>query len=306
MPRALWKGAISFGLVHVPVDLYPAAQRHTLDLDWLDKRTLDPIGYKKINKSTGREVEAEQIVKGYQYQKGRYVVLGDEDFKQANPVATQTVEILAFIDAGEIPVEYYDTPYFLVPGRKGEKVYALLREAMKQAKRIAVARVVIQTKQHLAAVYPQDRILMLNTLRYADEIRDAAELSFPATGAKGAGVKDNELKMALRLIDEMAEEWKPEKYRDTYREDVLKRVKAKIKAGKTKEVAEPSEGEAPRQKAEVIDLVALLKQSVGKKPGEPRAQSAEVRSLSAAKSARSKRSAAKRATKVPAKRRRRA
>lgn len=264
MPRVLWKGAISFGLVHVPVELYPAAQRHSLDLDWLDKRTLDPIGYKKINKSTGREVKPEQIVKGYQYEKGKYVVLGDEDFKRANPVATQTVEILAFIAAGEVPAEYFDTPYYLAPGRRGEKVYALLREAMKHAKRQALAHVVIQTKQHLALVYPQDRLLMLNTLRYADEIRESADLELPAAGAKGGGVKSSELKMALRLIEEMTEPWDPSKYRDTYRDDILKRVKAKVKAGQTREVAEPEEAAPARKSADVIDLMSLLRQSVSK------------------------------------------
>lgn len=262
MAHVLWKGAISFGLVHVPVDLYPAAQTHTLDLDWLDKRTLDPIGYRKINKATGNEVSAGQIVKGYQFEKGQYVVLSDEDFKQANPVATQTVQILSFIRSGEIPVQYYDTPYFLVPGRKGEKVYALLREAMKSAERVALANVVIQSKQHLAVLYPQARMLMLNTLRYADEIREASDLTFPPAGQKGGGVKENELKMAVRLIDEMTENWDPGKYRDTYREDILRRVKAKIKAGKTKVVSQPAADEPVRRKAEVIDLVALLQKSV--------------------------------------------
>jgi len=264
MPRALWKGALSFGLVHVPVELYPAAQRHTLDLDWLDKRTLDPIGYKKINKSTGKEVKSEQIVKGYEYQKGKYVVLGDEDFKRANPVATQTVEILAFIPAGEVPAEYYDTPYYLVPGRRGEKVYALLREAMKAAKRQAVAHVVIQTKQHLALVYPQDRMLVLNTLRYADEIRAKDALNLPAAGVKSVGIKSNELKMALRLIEEMSGSWDPAKYRDTYRDDILKRVKDKVKSGQTRKVAEPADEAAPKRTAEVIDLVSLLRESVKK------------------------------------------
>jgi len=272
MPRALWKGAISFGLVHVPVELYPAAQRHSLDLDWLDKRTLDPIGYKKINKATGKEVKPEQIVKGYEYEKGKYVVLGDEDFKRANPVATQTVEILAFIPEGEVPAEHFDTPYYLAPGRRGEKVYALLREAMKSARRHALAHVVIQTKQHLALVRPQDRMLMLNTLRYVDEIRATDALNLPAAGVKGAGVKGNELKMAVALIEEMSEHWDPSKYRDTYRDDVLKRVKAKVKSGETREIAEPQAEEPPRRTADVIDLVALLRESVrkGGAPAKPR------------------------------------
>lgn len=273
MPRALWKGAISFGLVHVPVELYPAAQRHSLDLDWLDKRTLDPIGYKKINKSTGREVSPEQIVKGYEYEKGKYVVLGDADFRRANPAATQTVEILAFIPAGEVPAEYYDTPYYLTPGRRGEKVYALLREAMKAAKRHALAHVVIQTKQHLALVRPQDRLLMLNTLRYPDEIRDASALEAPPAGVKAGGVRSDELKMALRLIEDMTESWDPSKYRDTYRDDVLARVREKVKSGET-HAAEPVEEAPARRKAEVIDLVELLRKSVRKDDKPRRARKA--------------------------------
>ena len=264
MARVLWKGAISFGLVYVPVDLYPAAHRHTLDLDWLDKRSLEPIGYRKINKVTGKEVTSDQIVKGYQYKKGQYVVLGEADFKQANPRATQTVEILSFVKAGDIPAEFYDTPYYLAPGRKGEKPYTLLREAMRKAGRVALATVVIQTKQHLAAVSVRDRMLMLNTLRYADEIRDAQELSFPAAGIQGGNVRDNELKMAMRLIDDMVEEWDPQQYHDTYQEDILKRVQAKVKAGQTEEVS-AAEAAPPRAKAEVIDLVELLKRSVAKK-----------------------------------------
>lgn len=283
MPRALWKGAITFGLVHVPVELYPAAQRHSLDLDWLDKRTLAPIGYKKINKSTGREVSAAQIVKGYEYEKGKYVVLAEEDFKRANPVATQTVEILAFIPEGEVRAEYFDTPYYLAPGRRGEKVYALLREAMKTAKRHALAHVVIQTKQHLALLHPQDRLLMLNTLRYADEIRAADQLSVPAAGVKAGGIKDSELKMALRLIAEMTEPWDPAKYRDTYRDDVLKRVKAKIKAGEAHAVPEPEETAPEPRKAEVIDLVALLRESVRKGTGEKAAKPRRARKASRAR-----------------------
>src|SRR5512132_2790309 len=142
MPRAIWKGAISFGLVNVPVELYPASQSSTLDLTWLDKRSMDPVGYKRVNKRTGKEVPKEEIVKGYEYQDSRYVVLGPEDFKRANPVATQTVEILAFVDREQIPRMYFDTPYYLVPGKRGEKGYALLRETMRRADRAAIASVV--------------------------------------------------------------------------------------------------------------------------------------------------------------------
>jgi DNA end-binding protein Ku len=231
-------------------------------MDLLDRRTMAPIGYKKINKTTGKEVAAENIVKGYQYEKGQYVVLGDEDFRRANPTATQTVEILTFIDGTEIDPMYYDTPYYLMPSKGGNKVYALLRETMKRAGSIAVATVVIQTRQHLAAVIPGERMLMLNTLRYADEIRAVDESKLPEAGLRAAGVTQAEIDMALKLIESMAGKWDPKRYHDSYRDDLLARVKQKIKSGQTKEAAEPEEAKAPPRTADVIDLTALLRESV--------------------------------------------
>jgi DNA end-binding protein Ku len=296
MPRALWKGAISFGLVHVPVELYPAAQRHTLDMDLLDRRTMAPIGYKKFNKTTGKEVAAENIVKGYEYEKGQYVVLGDEDFRRANPKATQTVEILAFVDGSEIEPMYYDTPYYLVPTKGGNKVYALLRETMKRAGCIAIAAVVIQTRQHLAAVIPGERMLMLDTLRYADEIRAIDESKLPEAGLRAAGVSQAEIDMALKLIENMTGKWEPKRYHDSYRDDLLARVKQKIKSGQTKEAAEPDEPEAPKRTAEVIDLTALLRESVrghsGRQPAK-RAKGGSEQAESGARKPGSRRAALK-------------
>lgn len=297
MPRSLWKGAISFGLVHVPVELYPAAQRHSLDMDLLDRRTMAPIGYKKINKATGKEVGAENIVKGYEYEKGQYVVLGDEDFRRANPKATQTVEILVFVDGGEIAPMYYDTPYYLVPTKGGNKVYALLRETMKRAGCIAIATVVIQTRQHLAAVIPGERMLMLNTLRYADEIRAADESKLPEAGLRAAGVSPTEIDMALKLIENMTGKWEPSRYHDSYRDDLLARVKQKIKSGQTKEAAEPDEAEAPRRSADVIDLTALLRESVrghsGRQPAKAERAKGSAQAESAARKPGSRRAALK-------------
>jgi DNA end-binding protein Ku len=267
--HVLWKGAIAFGLVHVPVELHSAATRTGLDLDLLDRRSHEPIGYKKINKVTGKEVGSEDIVKGYEYEKGLYVVLGEEDFRQANPKATQTVEILSFIDGDEIPAPYYDTPYYLVPTAQGKKVYALLRDTMLKTGSVALATVIIQTKQHLAAVIADEEKLILNTLRYGDEIRDASGFAFPG---KEIGVKPAELKMAEQLIESMRGEWRPEDYCDTYREDVMARIQAKIEAGETQAVAPAEGGEAPRS-AEVIDLMSLLKNSIPAAGGEPRKRS---------------------------------
>lgn len=271
MPRALWKGAISFGLVNVPVELYPAARSSTLDLTWLDRRTMDPVGYQRINKRSGKEVPKDQIVKGYEYEDGRYVVLGPEDFRRANPTATQTVEILAFVNREDIPPLFFESPYYLVPGKRGEKAYALLRETMKRANRAAVASVVIATRQHLAAMLPMGNLLLLNTLRYADEIRDTASFALPSASLKEAGVSEKEIDMALKLVASMDEDWNPTQYHDTYREDILARVKEKVAQGETAVVAEPGKEAAPRYTAQVVDLVALLQNSLkGKDKGARR------------------------------------
>src|SRR5919206_1031234 len=171
MPRALWKGAISFGLVHIPVSLYPASRSEGLSFDMIDKRDFAPVGYKRYNKRTGEEISRENIVKGYEYEKGEYVVVTDEDFKQANVEATQTVDIVAFVDAAAVAPYYFDAPYYLEPGKRGEKGYTLLREVLRETERIAVANVVIRSRQHLAALVPLERVLVLNTLRFAHEIR---------------------------------------------------------------------------------------------------------------------------------------
>ena len=217
MPRVIWKGAVSFGLVHIPVALYPATRSDDLDFDWLDRRTMDRVGYKRINKTTGKEVPREQIVRGYAYEKDRYVILTDEDIRAANPVSTQTVDLLTFVDAAEIPFLYLDTPYFLAPDRRGEKVYALLREALTRSQKIGVANVVLHTKQHLAALIPMGPVLVLHTLRWSNEVRDWSELDVPEEGAKAAKLTAKEIDMAEKLIDDMSGKWDPAEYHDTFR-----------------------------------------------------------------------------------------
>ncbi|NRR29644.1 Ku protein [Oxalobacteraceae bacterium] len=275
MARALWKGAISFGLVHIPVELHSATQEHDLDLTMLDRRDFSPVGYKRYNKTNGKEVEWDNIVKGYEYQEGEYVVLSDEDLRRANVESTQTIDILAFVNAEDVPLTYYEQPYYLSPGRGGDKVYALLRETLRKAGRIAIASVVIRTKQRLCALVSEGECIVLNTLRYANEIRDMDDLKLPANSMKTAGVSDKELQMALSLVEGMTEDWKPEQYHDNYREDVLALVKKKIKAGQTKTITAADEEEKPVRSSNVIDLVALLKQSLGgKKPARGEAKAA--------------------------------
>ncbi len=243
MPRELWKGAIRFGLVHIPVSLYPAEQSEELSFTMLDKRDLQPVGYKRYNKTTGDEVAFEDIVKGYEWEDGHYVTLEKEDFRRANVEATQTVDIMGFIGDGEIPPYYLEAPYYLAPGKHGDKGYALLREVLERTGKVALANVVIRTRQHLALLYPRDNV-------------PAKDLDVPKD-LKGAKVQPNEIRMAERLIDDMSMKWKPDEYHDTYRDDLLKLIEEKA-AGKLKKVPR---ARAPRG-AEVIDFASLLERSL--------------------------------------------
>lgn len=273
MARALWKGAITFGLVTIPVELHSAEEHREFKLAMLDKRDFSPVGYKRYSKKSGKEVPWGDVVKGYEYEKGEYVVLSDEDFRRADAKASQAIEIQAFVPADEIPVEYFETPYYLAPGRAGQKVYALLRETLRETGRIAIGEVVIRTVKHLAAIVPVGRALMLNTMRYPDQLRAADDLDLPAEGLKSVRVSAKEAELAKRLVDDMAEHWKPGEFKDTYHEDLMRRIREKIKAGDTKEITEAEKGAAPRS-AKVIDLAALLRRSLeeGRSAGKKTAQ----------------------------------
>jgi len=261
MPRALWKGAITFGLVHIPVALYPAARENRVNFDWLDKRDMKPVGYKRVNKATGKEVDKDDIVKGIEVEDGHYVVLTDEEIKAARPEKTQTVDILAFVDAADIAPQFFDSPYVLAPTGRGEKVYLLLREALRKSGRIGIAQVVIQTKQHLAALVPQGDALMLNTLRWHDEIRSLEDMGVPGDAKGKLAPTDRELKMAEQLIDDMAAEWDPKQYEDHTREEIMALVQEKMDKGQIKRV-EPVNAPAAEGGAEIIDLAELLKRSL--------------------------------------------
>ena len=275
MAHMIWRGAISFGLVHVPVQLYPATQSEKVGFNLLDKRSIDPIGYRQINKRTGKEVTRENIVRGYEYEKDRYVVLSDEEIRAANPESTQTVDILAFVNAAEIPFLYLDTPYYLTPDRKGEKVYALLRDAMKATGKIGVANVVMHNKQHLAALIPVGPMLALNTLRWAAEVRPFDQFKLPDESAKKSGVTARELDMAKKLIADMSDTWDPAAYKDTFRDDILALVDRKVQAGKTEEVMDIETPREVRPSADILDLSDLLKRSLGRGgKGKPAARAA--------------------------------
>lgn len=290
MPRVIWKGAITFGLVHVPVALYPASQDVGIDFDWLDKRSMDPVGYKRVNKRTGKDIQGENIVKGIKQDDGDYVILSEEQIKAAYPKSTQTIEIETFVKASEIPFTLMETPYYLEPVGKGEKVYALLRESMSQAGVIGIARVVMHTKERLAALIPYGAALVLNTIRWAGEIRPLDELKLPAEGKAAAGLKPGELKMAAQLIGDMTGPWRSDDYSDKFSDAILALVSKKVEAGETATVTTLEDAPAEAGANNVVDLTDLLARSLAKrKPGS-----------SADGGTRSKKSAAKTSTRARA------
>lgn len=262
MPRALWKGAITFGLVHIPVALYPAARSQTVSFDWLERKSLKPVGYKRVVKETGKEVAKEDIVRGLEYEPDHYVVLTDEEIKGANAKATQTVDIMAFVKGEDIAPYYYDTPYVLAPIGRGEKVYMLLRDALVKSGRVGIAEVVIQTRQHLAALIPFGTALVLNTLRWANEIRSFEDIELPPATTKKNAFSAKEFSMAEQLIDEMAEDWKPERFHDTFHDDIMAIVEQKVKQGKIERVVPPEKLAEEGGGADIIDLTELLKRSL--------------------------------------------
>lgn len=264
--RSIWKGAISFGLVHVPVSLHSATDEQEVDFDWLDKRTMDPVGYKRINKRTGKEIDKDNIVKGVKLKSDEYVVLSDDEIKAAYPKRTQTIAIETFVKATSVSFVYTERPHYLAPEGKADRVYALLREALTKAGVIGIARFVLHNKEHLAAVIPAGRALMLGTLRWAEEIRSPDALDLPKEGAAANSLKPAELKMAQQLVDQMTSDWKPEEFKDDFTSAIRALVDKKAKAG-DKATVEPFEEAPDLGGSNVIDLSELLRQSLGAKAG---------------------------------------
>jgi DNA end-binding protein Ku len=264
MPRVIWKGQLSFGLVEIQVGLYSATTSDHVSFSLLDKRDMAPVGYKKVNKRTGEEVAAKDMVRGFEIEEDQYVVLTDADLESANVKATHTIDVVSFCDASEIDVRYFDTPYYLAPTKKGSKAYALLRETLRRSGKVGIARVVMRSRQYVAAVLPHDDILVLDILRYAAEVKDPRELDLPGGDLEKIGVRDSELKMAEMLVDSLTEPFDASAWKDEYREDLMAMIRQKAETGTTP-VARPAEEEG---ETKVVDLMALLKKSVegSKKP----------------------------------------
>ena len=252
--RAIWKGAISFGLVNIPIALYPATRTEELKFRLLRTKDLSPVNYKRVAEADGKEVPWDQIVKGYEYEKGKFVVLKDEDFQRVDIEATQTVDIIHFVKLDEVNPVFFRKPYYMEPQKGGDKAYVLLREALRASGRIAIAKVVIKTRQHLAAVKPQEKGLMLELMHFTTELLDVDEFKLPET--KDVGKK--ELQMARALIDSMSSAWKPENYADDYRKALEKVIGEKIKKG-DRSAPKPERKTRPTN---VIDLVSVLQKSL--------------------------------------------
>jgi DNA end-binding protein Ku len=253
--RAIWSGAISFGLINIPIKLYSAtATEQKLEFDMLHKKDLSPIRFARVCRTDGHEIPYNEIVKGYEYQKGDYIVLSEEDFKQASPRKTKTVDILDFVKETEIDPIFYEKPYFLEPDKGAEKAYALLREALKKSKKVGVANFVLRNKEHLAVIKPYGKAILLNQLRFQEELRKPEGLNLPDASQARA----KEIDMALALIDQLSEHFKPEDYKDTYKQELKKVIEAKAKGKKIK--IKEKEPEA----TDVVDLVAMLKASLKK------------------------------------------
>lgn len=263
MARALWKGSVSFGLLHAPVALYPATQREDIDFDWLQRDTLLPIGYKRVVKETGEEIDKDDIVKGVKFA-DRYVVLSDNEIEAANAASTHNIDIVGFTQAEDVSFLFFDTPYYLAPAKGGEKVYALLREALLKTKKIGIALVVLHNKQHLAALVATPDAIVLDTLRWASEVRDSDELELPEEGLQAPAITPKELTMATQLIDSMSEKWNPAQYKNSFRDDIMVLVKKKFDAGLADQIAEVEEAlpETYDETASETDLTDLLRQSL--------------------------------------------
>lgn len=260
--KAIWKGDISFGLVTIPVQIIPVEEKKDLHFHLLDARDKSRIRYKRVNSNTEKEVPWEQIVKGYEFDKGNYIIVDEKAFEEASPEVYKSIDIEEFIELDEIDNLYFDKPYYIVPDSKNQKAYVLLREALKKTRKVGVAKVMIRTKEHLCLVMPHENALVLNLIRFEQEIRKEDDLKVPTDSLKAYKISEKEMKMATELIKDMTATWKPEKYHDDYQEALTQWIEKK-----TKEIEKETGKETKarvRKPDDVVDFITLLKKSMGK------------------------------------------
>ncbi|HEV7779465.1 MAG TPA: Ku protein [Luteibacter sp.] len=312
MARPIWTGTLSFGLLNVPIRLMTAERRTDLHFRMLDQRDNTPVRYERVNAESGEEVPWKDIVKAFEYQKGSYVVLEEGDIKGAASDAHETVEIDAFVDAEEIPPTYFEKPYVMLPAKKAEKGYVLLRETLTKTGKVGIARVVIRTREYLAAVMPQGEALMLMLLRYPQELIDLDEYSLPEKSASAYRITPREMDMAKSLIESMSGKWQPGNYRDEFRENLRKVIEKRLKSkGVTTTVEDEDERTPENATTNVVDFMSLLKKSIADKQRTPAKKTAAKKATkktatkkAAVKKAAPKKAAKKAVRKAPAKRRR--
>jgi DNA end-binding protein Ku len=269
MARSMWKGSLAFGLVNIPVELYSATRDHRPRFRLLHAKDEAPVKYERVCQSEGKPVAWEDLVKGYEYEKGQFVVLTKDDFKTAALEKTKTIDILDFVDPNEIDERYFETPYYLLPAKGADRAYALLREAIRESGKIGIAKIILRDAQHLAAVESIRDAIVLTMMRFSDELADLSEFRFP----KAEGIRQPERKMALQLIDNLAASWDPEKYTDEYKENLMRVIQAKLKGRKPR----LQERETP-QSADVVDLMARLRASLEGKGGAAGARKGKKKS----------------------------
>ena len=271
MPRPIWKGHISFGLVSIPITLYSAEKRFDLHFKLLDSRDKSKIRYSRVNEVTGEEVPWDQIVKGYEYDDDKYVLIDDEEFKKVAVEATRTIEIEDFVAVDSIDHVYFDKPYFVVPDKKNQKGYVLLREVLRNTGKAGIARVVIHTREYLSTLFVTGDVLVLELLRFEQELRNPEEFELPRNDLSDYKVTKKEVDLAEKLVEAMTTKWEPEKYEDEYRAELMEWIQKKAKAGglevPPESADEPGEEEGG---GKVIDMMELLKKSVEGKGGKTR------------------------------------
>ncbi|MES2801915.1 MAG: Ku protein [Bdellovibrionota bacterium] len=270
MARGIWNGAVSFGLLNIPVSVMSAKEYERISFRMLDKRNNSPIGYKQYTKSTGKEVDKKNIIKAFEYEKNQFVTITEDELKKANPKATQTIDIEDFVNLKDVDFLLFEKPYYLVPGKNGEKGYVLLRNTLEETKKAAVAKFVLRNRQHLVTIIAREDYLILEVMRFAHEVTEVKKAKYLEDyDLSRVRITPREMKAAKTLVDEMTEKWKPEKYKDTYQDELAKYIKAKIKSGDTKEVAEYED--APKNTdTNAADLMSLLQKSLSRGKSTPK------------------------------------